>query len=416
MKQFRNVINFALMLLLVSAGSAWALAGGTAANTRITNSADLSYNDGTGTKHATSAVTVTVALKSAIPTITAVVSVSGPYPTPLVDDFILTNNANGPDTFVLTTGTNTLVNLNSVTATPGTPAPATPITLGATVTAAGSNTTAGITYLIVPSDGVSDGSVNGIKVGTKVVVNGEEKTVSAITDSATGTSVIQIPALTAAAPGPGVVVGERVTVHATVTPVITASGITATANVTMTATSSDATFLGTSGNDGNTWYSGSATLTKYVRNASTNLGTGGSTTTLNGFTYYNNPTTLVAKPGETLEYLLLVTNGSASVPVTSIVLTDLLPMDYVTLTLNAYGGKAFRYIADTSSPGTTLDFTSADLDDAVSYNPTFIAGSPNGAKAQITAWIGGAAPAYNTPGTLAISKSMILLYQVTVNP
>lgn len=402
----------AVLGLAASAGSAWA---NTAANTRITNSADLSYNDGTGVKHATSQVTVTVALKPANPTITAMASKTGPYPTPLVDDYILTNNANGPDTFVLTTDSNTLLNTTSVTAAPGVPGPASPITLGATVTASGSLTAGGVTNLIVPSDGAADNSVNGIRLNAKVVINGEERTVAAITDNASGTSVIQVAALSAD-PGPGVVIGERVTVHASVNPNdITAPGQNVSFNVTMTATSSDAGFFGTSGNVGNIFYSGSATLTKFVRNTSNPNGSGGSTTTLNAFTYYNNPTALTAKPGDVLEYLLLATDSSLSAAVTSVTLTDLIPVDYVTLVTNSYGGKAFRYIADASAPGATQDFTSADTDDAVTYNASFDS-TANAAKGKITAWLGGAAPAYNVPGTIAAGKSIILLYQVTVKP
>jgi len=395
---------------LAVAATAGTARANTAANTRIINNADLSYNDGTGTKHATSQVTVTVALKPAAPTITAMASKTGAYPTPLVDDYVLTNNANGPDTFVLTTGTNTLVNTTSVTATPGAPAPATPITLGATVTGSGSSTT----VLIVPADGVSDNSVNGITVGDKVVVNGEERTVSAINDNATGTSTITVGALSSA-PGAGVLVAERATVHATVTPAnITNAGQNVSVNVNMTATSqADAGVSTTSGDVGNLFYSGSATLTKYVRNVTNANGSGGSTTTFNGATYFNNPTSLVAKPDDTLEYLLLSTNTSSSADVTQVVLTDLVPVDYVDLVTNAYNSKAFRYVPDVSVPGTVLDLTAANTDDAASYDAAFDT-TANAAKGKITAWIGGAAPTYNTPGTIAAGKSNILLYQVKV--
>lgn len=411
MNRIQKLLGTFSVVLLVAASASTAMAN-TAANTRITNSADLSYNDGTGLKHAISSVTVTVALKPATPTIIAMASQTGPYPTPLVDDYTLTNNANGPDTFILTTATNTPVNTTSVTAAPGVPGPGTPITLGATVTASGST----VTDLIVPSDGVSDISVNGIKLGAKVVVNGEERTVTGITDNPLGTSVIQVAALSSA-PGPGVVIGERKTVHATVTPNnITTAGQNVTVNVTMTATSSDASFSATSGDVGNLFYSGSATLTKFVRNVTTANGSGGSTTTLGGVTYYNNPASLTAKPGDVLEYLLLAANSSATAAVTSVVLTDLVPVDYVTMVPNAYGGtKPFRYIADSAFPATFLDLTAADTDDAATYDATFDT-TANAAKGKITAWVGGAAPLYNIPGTIAASKSVILLYQVTVKP
>lgn len=402
----KRKIYLILLCLLVAFASftdrAWA---SVAVNTKVTNSAVLSYFDGTSTQQATSSVTITVTLKAAL-TITAASNPSGPYPTPLSDDFTLTNNANGPDTFTLTTGTNTLVNTTAVTATPDAP-----ITLGGTVTVSGSTTT----NLIVPSDGVSDSSVWGIKALDTIVINGTDvRTVTAITDNASGTSTITVAALSSA-PGAGVIIGQRVTVHATVTPNnITAAGTNVTVNVTMTATSqADNTVSAVSGNDANTFYSGSAILIKYVRNVTAANGTGGTTKLWNTFTYYSNPTLLAAKPGDILEYLLLAT-ASATAPVSAITLTDLVPVDFVTLNTSAYGGKAFRYYADESVPATYLDFTPTASDDAVDYNATF--DTTVNAKGKITAWLGGAAPAFNTPGSIAMGKSFILLYQVTVKP
>lgn len=406
---FKKIIGGAGFLLIVaSTGSAWA---NTAANTRITNAADLTYNDGTGVKHATSQVTVSVALKPSAPTITAGGSQTGSFPTALTDDFIITNNSNGPDTFTLAATTGNLVNLGSATATPT----AGSITLGATVTVSGSYTSGGITYLIVPSDGTADSIINGIALNDKVVVNGDERTVSSIQDNATGTSIIQVPALSSA-PGAGYVIGQRVTIHASATPgSITVAGQNVSFDVTMKATSSaDAAIFASSGVVGNVFYSGSANLIKYVRNVTNPNGSGGSTITVNSVTYYNNPGSLTAKPGETLEYLLMATDASTSADVTGVTLTDLVPVDFVNLVTTAYSGKAFRYYPDNSSTS-YLEFTSTGGDDAVDWDPTFDA-TVNAAKGKITAWIGGATPAYNTPGSINAGKSVMLLYQVTVKP
>ncbi len=397
-------------LLVLPSASAWA---NTAANAKIINSADLSYSDGTpGTKHASAQVIVTVALKPAAPTITAVTDKSGPYPSPLTDDYILTNNANGPDIFILTTATNTLVN-GTVSAIPV----GSPISLGATVTVAGSTSDATTTTLLVPADGTSDLSINGIKKDATIVINGNERTVLSIVDNANGTSTMVV-SLLPSIPGAGVVIGERTTVHATVTPTASDPLLNVTANVTMTAKSgTDTAFTATSGNVGNTFYPFTGSLTKYVRNVTTANGSG-TKTTVNGVDYFKDPT-VVAKPGEVLEYLLMSTALSAT-PLTQVVLTDLVPVDYVALSTSvvAYSSKAFRYFPDasiTSGAGSSIDYTSATGDDAVDYNASF--DSTVGAKkGKITAWIGGASPAYNSPGTIAGNRSIILLYQATVNP
>ncbi len=391
----------------------------TAANTKIINKADLSYNDGSGTKHASAEVTVIVSLKSAPPTVTQMTSYSGPYGTSLDDQFLLINNSNGPETFSFTTATSNPVNGGVVVSAIAN------ITLGATVTIAGSGTNgsnAGWTDLWVPSDGVIDASVNGIVVGDTIVINGAARIVQAITDNASGHSVITVT--TVAIPGAGVVIGEQATVHAAVNP---AGSAVLTANcsgdVKLTATSTnDATATATSpGVDGNTFYPVSATLLKYVRNVTTASGAGANKITMNygagNVEYFREPftTEVKAKPGEVLEYLLFASNGAAA-PVTQVVLTDLIPADYVTLKSNAYGTKAFRYFADatlTVAGTNNIDYSDTVGDDAVDYNASFDT-TVGAKKGKITAWIGGAAPVYNTSGTIAGNKSIILLYQVTV--
>lgn len=394
-------------VVALPAASAWA---NTAANTRIINDATLSYNDSTGPKTATAQVTVIVALKAAIPTITPVSDKFGPYANPLTDDYVLTNNANGPDTFILTTAANTVVN-GTIT-----PVPDVPVLLGATVTVAGSNTNVGLgrTYILVPADGVSNSSINEIVVGDVIVINNIERVVRAIVDNASGISTIEVDALPAD-PVAGVLVSERTTVHATVTPSgVTDPALNVTGNVKMTATSvGDATQSAQSTNLANTFYPYTGSLTKYVRNFDTNVGSGTINITFNTKTYYKDGPgyDVKAKPGETLEYLLLATAVIPTQPLTNAVLTDLVPTGFVTVTPGAYGGKAFRYYPDSSNTATVIDYSSTNNDDAVNYNPAFSA-----TKGEIKAWIGGAAPAYNTPGTIDGGKSIILLYQVKVNP
>src|SRR5664279_767932 len=177
--------------------------------------------------------------------------------------------------------------------------------------------------------------INGIQVGDTVVINGETRTVTAISDNPSGTSTITLNAALGAAPGVGVLVAEQKVLTVTVTAgTITTGGtdVTVSANITATSVSSAGATL-TSGSVLNTFTSGVATLTKYVRNVSVASGSG-VPYIYSGINYY--PTGVTAKPGETLEYVLVAAN-SGSGAVSASVVTDILPTSYVTLKANAYG-------------------------------------------------------------------------------
>jgi hypothetical protein len=413
MKQIKTILLAQLAviaILLCISAPAWA---NLAANTQILNKANLSYWDGTQTKVASAEVTVTVTLVCAAPTLTPggpqTTSYNGPATT-LTDSFTITSGSNGPDTYNLSAAVSGSTNTGVPTAPTAVPVAAT-VQLGASVTTVGSTGT----VIVVPADGNLPGEmpgVNGIAVGDTVVINGNQRDVIAISDNTTGTSTITLNAALDSGymPGSGVVVGERKTVNTTVTAgTITVSGVDVTVSATLTATSCSGSGAATSpaGPILNTYTSGIGTLTKYVKNVSTPSGTGtpyyyGGVAPSNA--YYLSGVT--AKPGDTLEYLLVSKNTSLTGPVSSAVVTDAIPTAYVSFKAGAYGGagKDITYVDETSAAHI---LTAAATDDAGVY------AAPN-----LTVNVGGLTPPIPPAagGTIPLNSTVLVLYQVTVNP
>jgi hypothetical protein len=391
-----NLFSLAL-IFAASSGSAWAL---TASNTQIINNATLSYNDGTGTTTIPASVTVTVALLPAAPAVAPGPPQTTPYVGPgtlLTNSFTVTASANGPDTYSVASAITGSTNTSGATPTPRAPAT---VSLGATVTLTGSTDTT----IVVPSDGSSNASVNGILAGSSVVIGSElPHTVQSVTDNASGTSTITLTTALTAAPGAGVLVAEQKTVLVDVTAgTITTTGtsITVTKNITVTSTTSPNPAV-TSGTVTDTYTSGAATLAKYVRvvKASPPAGTG-SPYAYNSNNYYQ--AGISAAPGETLEYILVATN-SGSGPVTAAMVSDVLPTSYVTLVPNAYGAnREVTYVSDT---GVTSTYSAASDTDQATY-----------ATGTLTVYVGTGAT-NSAGGSIPGSNSHVLvLYQTTVNP
>lgn len=401
MRMKQTIILIQLMMvgmILFASAPAWA---NLAANTQIINQAQLSYNDGASTKTATASVTVTVALVAAAPNIVPgppqTTSYTGPG-TILTDSFTITAGANGPDTYNLSSVVTGSTNTAGATAVPT----AASVTLGASVTTVGSTTTT----VVVPSDGNLPGEmpgVNGIQVGDTVVINGDVRTVTAISDNASGTSTITLNAALSVAPGVGVLVAEQKVVTVTVNSgTIAAPGtdVTVSANITATSATSAAATT-TSGSVFNTYTSGVATLTKYVRNVSVPIVGTGVPYIYTGINYY--PAGVTAKPGEILEYILVASNSGLGA-ISASVVTDVLPTSFVTLKANAYAaGKEITYVSDTNVATTlssALDGDAAKYDAALKTLTIYVGtGATNAA--------GGSIPGGN--------KSVLVLYQVTLN-
>ncbi len=400
MKTIKTIIVAQLALLgilLCISAPAWA---NLAANTQIINQAQLSYYDGSTTRYAYASVTVTVSLVPAAPTIVAGPPQTTSYngcATTLTDSYTITATSNGPDTYNLSATVSGSTNDTSPSAVPT----ASTVTLGATVTTVGSTAT----VLVVPYDGVNDGVDNGIAVNATVVISGQQRTVTNIVEnSPAGLTSITLNTALSGAPGAGVLVAQQKVVTTTVTSgCITTSGTDVTVSDTLTATSGGGTGPGTtSGAVLNDYTSGVATLTKFIRNVNTPSGTG-TPYVYNSTNYYL--TGVTAKPGDVLEYILVATNTSATGSVSAAVVSDVIPTSYVTLKTGEYsGGKDITYVDETS---TAHYLTAAADTDAATY------AAPN-----LTVNVGGATPAAPPAagGTIPPTKSVLVLYQVTVSP
>lgn len=385
------------MPIVLSSATAFAK---TAANTQIVNTATLSYSDGISTKQSSSTVTVTVSLVPSGVDITPGPNQSTTYNGPttkLTNSFIVTATSNGPDTYNVTTTISASSNTGAPSAATAT-ALTTSLTLGATVTVAGSTTSA----IVVPADGnAADSLVNGIAANSTVFINGEERDVQSIVDNATGTSTITLKAPLSAAPGAGVLVAGRKVVNVDVTAgtiITTGQDITIDKTLTVTSTSpGNPSKTSTAIRD--TFTSGAANLAKYVRNATKPSGSG-TPYVYSSTNYYRSGVT--SAPGDTLEYILVATNTTAT-PVTQAVVNDNLPITYSTLKANAYAsGKEITYVSDT---GVVSTYSAAADTDQASYN----AGS-----GLLTVYVGTGATS-SAGGSIPLG-SVLVLYQLVVNP
>ncbi|MDF1581033.1 MAG: hypothetical protein P1P74_09690 [Desulfuromonadales bacterium] len=382
-------------LVLTGVSTVWAAV---AANTQIINEATLSYGTGTNTKTAKASVTVTVSLVSALSTVVGTGDKLTPYAqtdTPLTLQFTVTANSNGPETYTVAASNGTTTNTTS----PTDPLVPVPFILGATVTTSGSTTT----VINVPADGTSDNSVNGLEVGDTVVINGEVRTITAITDNASGISTITLDSALTTAPNTGVPVQEQKLIDVTAySGTVQSVGDDVVVPVDLTVTNTAGTTATVTQNA--TYSTGQGTLTKFVRNVTNavgNSGGGGAQAfTFNSATatYYSSGVT--GEAGDVLEYVLVAQNtGTGIIPNTRI--DDKVPLQYVTLGTGAYGGKDVLH-RDENNTETTL--TLAADGDAASIIP------PGDLLVVYT----GTGAAAGTGGTIGGGKSVLIAYRVSI--
>jgi hypothetical protein len=387
-------LYFMMMFVFLPAASAWAAI---AANTQIINNASLTYNDGSAirTVNATPVI-VTVSLVPGTPSGTGVNPPPVPYTgtdTQISNTFTIVAGGNGPDNYTLTPAITGQTNGSGATAIVSTPS--SPVTLGATITIAGSTAS----VISVPFDGTADSKINEIALDDVVVINndGIGRTVTNVVDSASGSSITVSPALSAPPPA-GVLVAEQKTVTVTVK-----SGTIATAgsNIVITktlevASVTDTTKKATIGPITDTYTSGVAALTKYVRNVTTASGSGTSYSYNSGTYYLAGVTT---KPGEVLEYLLIAANSGTG-SVSSAVITDVLPTGYVVFKTGVYSGST--------------DVTYVDDSGVASYLTANGSGAANYSASTLTVNVGTGATS-SAGGIIPANKSVLVLYRVTVN-
>lgn len=327
----------------------------TAANTNITNTVTVTFNDTADNPQTpiTAFTTVTVTLVAAAPTLNSPGNVDPALGNTLIPlTYVISSNANGPDTYTL----------SSVSVNNNLSAPAmalnplvNPIPLGGTtlaVAAAISDTT-----ITVPYDGTSDGVVNGIGADDWFVIGSDPvayQVLSIVEDSAGNTATLTLYAVTPIAniAPVGTIVGEQVTFALDVTTGNVSSGSNGTHTITATATS-DTGSLATPQATPTiiTVRRPELTVSKYVRNVSVPAMTGNAPTASDGtFTYYTSGITGV--PGNELAYMIVVTNPANSGSATDVIIQDPIPLytNYVAGTMQLdMGTGAFAAVTDNES-------------------------------------------------------------------
>ncbi len=355
------VVISALLALTISQ-NAYAVAP---ANATITNTATLTYTG--NTVGITASVNVAVTLAPAAPTLASPTGIAPADNTVAenqnsVATYLITANANGPDTYNLTQAlTATGVTGNSASATFAQTGAITSVTLGAT--AASVAAAAGATTITVPADGVADANLNGIANGDEIKIGADSYIVN-VTDNAAGSSTITLIAGTLAngtaaptnlttAVALGTLIAEQQTFTMNIANVGAINGATPNDAVITTATSAtDATKTAA---DTHVTVVVAIVFEKFVRNVTTANGAAG--TLINGQTYFATAGGVTSTSGDTLEYLIRVT-ADAAAGITGAIITDPLPT-FTTYVANSTRLNGITVAADgAASPlaaGLTID-------------------------------------------------------------
>lgn len=376
----------------------------TAANTSITNTVTVNFDDAAGNAQTavTASVSFSVNLVASAPILSAPADVDPATESTLYNQvYTVTGTANGNDTYNIT---NASVNTNM----DGDPAFGgdASIVLGGTTTAAA--ITAGATTFTVPFDGTDDSEVNLIAVGDTIVLDptgvAEVATVTAIDEStgaASNTATITVSAALANSYAAALIIGEQGTATITVTTDTVTTPPSGTHNVTVTYTS--AADAGVTADDSvlYTVYRAALTVTKYVRNVTDPNFTGTPTSyVLGGQTYYDS--SVNGSPGDTMEYLVVVENPVGYGDAQNIVVSDPVPQftTYVanSIQMDVNGGGLLGY-ADTADNG-----DAAETDGSTIYVYAGVGGDDTAAG------LGN-----GTGGTLAGGENASVLFQVTID-
>lgn len=320
--------------------TASAITDGTAANTTIRNTVTVDYknNSGTAMTAITQSVDITVALVDATPTLTLVTSTPQSADSNSTIDFQYTilSNANGPDGYNLTVASFVESNISGSanefrTAAGGGGSVITSVNLGATsVATTVTIAAAGTTAITVPRDLTADGTVNGLAAGDTVTINGADYTIDSVDDTnqGLGTTTITLNGNgTAATVNPADLIQEKATFYLHITTGSAAATASITTNINARDNGSQAAATANSQTVVNIVVP-SLTVTKFVRNVTTPVVGGGTTVSINNdgsgpYTYYTSGVS--GKPGETLEYLIRITNGVGAGTAKGVKISDPIP-------------------------------------------------------------------------------------------
>lgn len=389
----RNVRVLGFLVAILLAGMGLLPTGASAlvaANTRIIAPVNLTYWNGVTTVTVTASATVIVTTVSSLPdviTADVVLVYAGPD-TAAVIPVTVTSTGNGPETFSLAASYNSPVNTDA----PLSPIIPSPFVLGGSVTLAGSTAE----VLLVPSDAVSDGSVNGFEPGDRIVLNGEERIISSIVDAASGTSQILLASPLSSVPGAGLLVSERVTLSVTAysgTIQTPGSVVSVPVSIAVNNPSGSVTLEPVA-----IFSTGTPVLEKYVRNRTSSNAGSGAQYVYAGETYYRQGVT--AAPGDELGYLLRFVNyGSGGFPDARI--EDQASLN-LSLVAGGFAGKDLRYVDEA---GVEVDLTFAADTDSAEQQPSNL----------LVIYIGSGATA-STGGSVAAGDQILVLYRATVLP
>ncbi len=365
----RGALALSVLALALAATEARA---STAANTQITNTATVNFNDAGGVAQTpvTATVTVTVTLVPSAVVLSSPANQSIAQGTSATLVYTVTSTANGPDTYNLSSS-DTLANITGGTATP----PANVVLGGTTLAAAANN---GDTTITVPYDGVAGASVNGIAVGDTIVVGANAYVVSSVVKNApANTAAVGLAsAIAGGSVAAGQVVGERQTFNVIVTSGTVTAGASGTETVSTTATSATAPNPATTQTTPTV-----VTVNRPTLTVTKEVSIDGGTT----FVASANAT-----PGTSLVYKVIAHNTGAT-PASAVSFTDVIP---AYLTYVAGQSKYATAAATTYAAATALVEGAGGLTFAagtVTYNP------------------GGAT------GTVAANGDLVLFFRATIN-
>jgi hypothetical protein len=236
MKSMQSMLAVGALALLLPLSAM----ASTAANTVISNTATVSYQDTGGvaqTPVTSAAATVTVSLVASAPLLSSPAGSTVAQNQTVVLTYTITSTANGPDSYTLTDP----ITPSNLSAQTGAISGTNPIPLGGTTLAL--NAVAGATSITVPWDSVAGGAVNGINTGATIVIGGNVYTVASVDKSASSLSnnvaIINLSSpITGATVNAGSVVGQQATFTVTLNSgTLQGAATSGTQTVTTTATS-----------------------------------------------------------------------------------------------------------------------------------------------------------------------------------
>jgi len=321
-KLLRQLVLTAMLPgMLALCGSAYAVAP---ANTRITNTAELTYT-GVVTPIQAS-VDVLITLAAAAPTLSAPPDNTVAASQSSTFAYTITANANGGDTYNLTNPVFTPSNLagaSTMTFTQG-GASVTSITLGASAVNAAFSI--GASAITVPSDGSANSSVNDLQAGDTVVIAGNTYVINTVVDDGTSATItLTSPLITALSLGDPIF--EQQSFNATIADVGTTTGTPATITTDIAATSqADTSQVATDTTITNVV---SVAFEKYVTNESNVNGNSPVAIDLDGDgnadqNFYTTASGVTATTGDVLRYALRVT-APAGTNLTGVQFADVIP-------------------------------------------------------------------------------------------